>query len=148
MDALYFEDFKVGDRFRTGDHTLEREELLNFAQQYDPQPFHLDDVAAAASVFGGLAASGWHTAAITIRLLVAGEPRIAGGIVGRVIEQLEWPRPVRPGDTLRVETEVLDASPSRSRPGGKLRMLSRTINQEDAVVLAMTALLLVPSRPA
>lgn len=148
MDALYFEDFKVGDRFRTGDHTLEREELLNFAQQYDPQPFHLDDVAAAASVFGGLAASGWHTAAITIRLLVAGEPRIAGGIVGRVIEQLEWPRPVRPGDTLRVETEVLDASPSGSRPGGKLRMLSRTINQEDAVVLAMTALLLVPSRPA
>lgn len=148
MDALYFEDFKVGDRFRTGDHTLEREELLSFARQYDPQPFHLDDVAAAASVFGGLAASGWHTAAITIRLLVAGEPRIAGGIVGRVIEQLEWPRPVRPGDTLRVETEVLDASPSRSRPGGKLRMLSRTINQEDAVVLAMTALLLVPSRPA
>lgn len=147
MDALYFEDFKVGDQFRTGDHMLEREELLSFARQYDPQPFHLDDVAAKASVFGGLAASGWHTAAITIRLLVAGEPRIAGGIVGRVIEQLEWPRPVRPGDRLRVETEVLDASPSRSRPGGKVRMLSRTINQDDAVVLAMTALLLVPSRP-
>lgn len=148
MDGLYFEDIKVGDRFRTGGHTLERDELLSFARQFDPQPFHLDDVAAAASIFRGLAASGWHTAAITIQLLVAGEPRIAGGIVGRVIEQLEWPLPVRPGDTLRVETEVLDASPSRSRPGGKVRMRSRTLNQDNAVVQAMTALLLVPSRPA
>ena len=147
-DGLYFEDFRVGDRFRTGVHTLGREEVLSFARLYDPQPFHLDDDAAEASVFGGLAASGWHTAAITIRLLVLGEPKIAGGIVGRVIEQLEWPRPVRPGDTLRVDSEVLDASPSRSRPGGKVRMLSRTLNQDDAVVQAMTALLLVPSRPA
>ena len=147
-DRLYFEDFRVGDRFRTGAYTLGREEVLSFARVYDPQPFHLDDDAAEASVFGGLAASGWHTAAITIRLLVLGEPKIAGGIVGRVIEQLEWPRPVRPGDTLRVDSEVLDARPSRSRPGGKVRMLSRTLNQDDAVVQAMTALLLVPSRPA
>lgn len=147
-DVLYFEDLRVGDRFVTGAYTLTRDELLGFARLYDPQPFHLDEAAAAASVFGGLAASGWHTAAITIRLLVLGEPKIAGGIVGRVIEQLEWPRPVRPGDTLRVASEVLDASPSRSRPGGKVRMLSRTLNQDDAVVQAMTALLLVPARSA
>ena len=97
-------------------------------------------------MFRGIAASGWHTAALTIKLLVESDLAIAGGIVGRVIETLEWPRPVRAGDTLVVRSEVLDVSASRSRPGGKIRIRSETINQEDEVVQAMTALLLVPAR--
>lgn len=143
---LFFEDIRQGQQFASGRFTLAREELLAFARQYDPQPFHLDEAAADASVFGGLAASGWHTAAITIRLLVEGEPRIAGGIVGRVIEELQWPRPVRPGDILRVESKVLEASPSRSPLRGKVRLLSATLNQLDEVVQSMISLLLVPRR--
>lgn len=97
-------------------------------------------------MFRGIAASGWHTAALTIKLLVESDLAIAGGIVGRVIETLEWPRPVRAGDTLVVRSEVLDVSASRGRPGGKVRMRSETLNQEGEVVQAMTALLLVPAR--
>jgi acyl dehydratase len=146
MTKRYFEDFAVGQRFETGAYTLDAKELFEFARQYDPQPFHLDAEAAARSVFHGLAASGWHTAALTIKLLVESDLRIAGGIVGRVIETLEWPRPVRAGDTLVVRSEVLDVSNSRSRPGGKVRMRSETLNQNGEVIQAMTALLLVPSR--
>ncbi len=142
----YFNDFAVGQRFETGTYTLDSEELFEFARRYDPQPFHLNAEAAARSVFRGIAASGWHTAALTIKLLVESDLAIAGGIVGRVIETLEWPRPVRAGDTLVVRSEVLDVSASRSRPGGKVRMLSETLNQEGEVVQAMTALLLVPAR--
>ena len=142
----YFDDFAVGQRFETGTYTLDSEELSEFARRYDPQPFHLDPDAATRSVFRGIAASGWHTAALTIKLLVESDLAIAGGIVGRVIETLEWPRPVRAGDTLMVRSEVLDVSPSRGRPGGKVRMRSETLNQEGQVVQAMKALLLVPSR--
>lgn len=146
MTQRYFDDFAVGQRFETGTYTLDSEELFEFARRYDPQPFHLDAEAAARSVFRGIAASGWHTAALTIKLLVESDLAIAGGIVGRVIETLEWPRPVRAGDTLVVRSEVLDVSASRGRPGGKVRMRSETLNQEGEVVQAMTALLLVPSR--
>jgi acyl dehydratase len=142
----YFEDFAIGQRFETGAYTLRSDELFEFARRYDPQPFHLDSDAAALSVFGGIAASGWHTAALTIKLLVESDLAIAGGIVGRVVETLEWPRPVRADDTLMVRSEVLDASPSRSRPGGKVRLRSETLNQDGQVVQTMTALLLVPSR--
>jgi acyl dehydratase len=146
MTERYFEDFAVGQRFETGTYTLEAETLFEFARQYDPQPFHLDAEAAARSVFGGLAASGWHTAALTMKLLVESDLGIAGGIIGRVIETLEWPRPVRAGDTLVVRSEVLEVSSSQMRPGGKVRMRSETLNQDGEVVQAMTALLLVPSR--
>jgi acyl dehydratase len=146
MTERYFEDFAVGQRFETGTYTLEHQELFEFAREYDPQPFHLDPEAASRSVFRGLAASGWHTAALTIKLLVESDLNIAGGIVGRVIETLEWPQPVRAGDTLTVRSEVLDVSNSRSRPGGKVRMHSETVNQHGDVVQRMTALLLVPSR--
>ena len=142
----YFEDFAVGQRFETGTYTLDEEELFSFARRYDPQSFHLDVEAASRSLFRGLAASGWHTAAVTIKLLVESDLDIAGGIIGRVIENLEWPRPVRAGDTLVVRSEVLDVAPSRSRPGGKVRLRSETLNQGGEVVQAMTALLLVPSR--
>jgi acyl dehydratase len=146
MTERYFEDFAVGQRFETGTYTLEAETLFEFARQYDPQPFHLDAEAAARSVFGGLAASGWHTAALTMKLLVESDLGIAGGIIGRVIETLEWPRPVRAGDTLVVRSEMLEVSSSQTRPGGKVRMRSETLNQDGGVVQAMTALLLVPSR--
>src|SRR5512144_1585399 len=146
MTERYFEDFVVGQRFETGTHTLEAERLFEFARQYDPQLFHLDVEAASRSVFRGLAASGWHTAALTIKLLVESDLNIAGGIIGRVIEHLEWPRPVRAGDRLTVRSEVLDVNASRSRPGGKVRLRSETVNQHGEVVQAMTALLLVPSR--
>jgi acyl dehydratase len=146
MTERYFEDFAAGQRFETGAYTLEAEELFEFARRYDPQPFHLDADAAARSLFRGLAASGWQTAALTIKLLVESDLKIAGGIVGRVIETLEWPQPVRAGDTLTVRSEVLDVSNSRSRPGGKVRMHSETVNHHGDVVQRMTALLLVPSR--
>jgi acyl dehydratase len=146
MTERYFEDFAIGQRFETGTYTLEAETLFEFARQYDPQPFHLDAAAAARSVFRSLAASGWHTAALTMKLLVESDLGIAGGIIGRVIETLEWPRPVRAGDTLVVRSEVLEVSSSQTRPGGKVRMRSETLNQDGEVVQAMTALLLVPSR--
>jgi acyl dehydratase len=146
MTERYFEDFAVGQRFETGTYTLQAETLFEFARQYDPQPFHLDAEAGARSVFRGLAASGWHTAALTMKLLVESDLGIAGGIIGRVIETLEWPQPVRAGDTLVVRSEVLEVSSSQTRPGGKVRMRSETLNQDGEVVQAMTALLLVPSR--
>jgi acyl dehydratase len=146
MTERYFEDFAVGQRFETATYTLEAERLFEFARQYDPQPFHLNAEAASRSVFRGLAASGWQTAAVTMKLLVESDLEIVGGIVGRLIETLEWPRPVRAGDTLVVRSEVLEVSNSQTRPGGKVRMRSETLNQDGEVVQAMTALLLVPSR--
>jgi acyl dehydratase len=146
MAERYFEDFAVGQLFESAAYTLDEEELIRFAREYDPQPFHLDVEAATRSVFGGLAASGWHTAALTIKLLVESDLDIAGGIVGGVIEVLEWPQPVRAGDTMTVRSEILEVSNSRSRRGGKVRMRSETVTQNGDVVQRMTALLLVPSR--
>ncbi len=112
MTELYFEDLTVGRKFGSGTVRVERDRITDFAAEFDPQPFHLDEDAARGSLFGGLAASGWHTAAMSMRLLVASTFRPAGGIIGSGGE-LTWSRPVRPGDTLRVETEVLEARPSR-----------------------------------
>src|SRR3954470_18016735 len=112
---LYLEDLQPGQRFSTGSHRLEAAEIVGFARRYDPQPFHLDDAAARGTLFGGLAASGWHTASMTMRLIVESFPP-AWGVIGGRMEMLEWPRPVRPGDVLRVETEVLEVKPSRSKP--------------------------------
>lgn len=141
----YLDDFQVGQRFTTGTHTMSEAEIIAFAQQFDPQPFHLDDTAARESVLGGLAASGWHTAAITMRLLVEGE-MIAGGIVGAGGE-ITWPAPTRPGDVLHVDSEVLDVRPSRSRPDrGIVTILSETKNQDGTVVQTFKAALVVPGR--
>jgi acyl dehydratase len=125
------------------------EEITAFAAQYDPQPFHLDDAAARQTMFGGLAASGWHTAALTMRLLVGGEFRPAGGIIGGGMDELRWPRPLRPGDTLRLETEVMEVRPSRSRPQqGLVKARTTTFNQHDEPVQVIVANLIVPRRPA
>ncbi|HVC52509.1 MAG TPA: MaoC family dehydratase [Stellaceae bacterium] len=142
----YFEDLAVGQRFGSGTLDVEAAAIKAFAAEYDPQPFHLDDAAARSSLFGGLAASGWHTAAMMMKLLVAGEFRPAGGIIGAGGE-LSWPAPVRPGDTLRVVAEILEVRSSRSRPGhGLVKVRVTTLNQRDETVQAFTPTLLVERR--
>jgi acyl dehydratase len=146
--SLYLEDLQPGQRFTSGAHTLDTAQIKAFAQQFDPQPFHLDEAAAQSSLFGGLAASGWHTAAITMRLQVESGLPISGGLIGAGGE-IDWPRPTRPGDILHVESEVLEVTPSRSRPDrGMVTMRSETRNQRGEVVQTLTVKLVVPRRPA
>lgn len=146
--VFYLEDLQVGLRFGSRTHTLEAAQIQAFADAFDPQPFHLDDEAARATLFGGLAASGWHTAAITMRLLVDGGAPIAGGIIGAGAE-IAWPRPTRPGDVLSVESEVVEVTPSRSKPDrGIVTVRSETRNQRGETVQVMTSRLMVPRRPA
>jgi acyl dehydratase len=148
MADLYLEDFEAGQVFRgTNRVRVELVDIVRFAAEYDPQPFHLDEEAAKQSVFNGLAASGWHTAALTMRLLVASDLRIAGGLIGLGFEEMRWPRPVRAGDELRVESEVLQKRESKSRPGqGLLKMRNTTINQRDEPVQVSVGTLIVPRR--
>jgi len=146
-DVLYLDDLRVGQRFTSASHTLDAAQIKAFAAQFDPQPFHLDDNAARNSLFGGLAASGWHTAAITMRLLVGGGAPVAGGVVGAGGE-ISWPRPTRPGDVLHVESEIVEVTPSRTRPErGLVTMRSETRNQRGDVVQVLTAKLVVARRP-
>src|SRR3989442_3206057 len=116
MIGRFFEDFAVGQTFRSGRLQIDKERIKTFGAEFDPQPFHLDEDAARDTIFGGLAASGWHTAAVTMRLLVESDLKPAGGIVGAGADEFRWPRPVRAGDELRIESEVLEVRPSRSRP--------------------------------
>lgn len=140
---LYLEDLRVGQRFASGQYTLSAAQIKAFAAEFDPQPFHLDEAAAQDSVFQGLAASGWHTAAASMRLLVTGDFRIAGGLVG-LGGEITWPKPVRPGDTLRVESEITEISPSRTKPDrGVVTIRSITTNQNGEPVQVLTAKLLV-----
>ncbi|MBN8965223.1 MAG: MaoC family dehydratase [Rhizobiales bacterium] len=144
---LYFDDLRIGQRFMSAKHTLDEAQIKAFARQFDPQPFHLDNTAAQATLFSGLAASGWHTAAITMRLMVEGGLPLAGGVIGAG-GQLEWPRPTRPGDTLQVESEVVALRPSKSRPKrGMATVRSLTRNQHGEVVQDLTAKLVMPRRP-
>ncbi|HLH94227.1 MAG TPA: MaoC family dehydratase [Xanthobacteraceae bacterium] len=144
---LYLEDFHVGQSFTSGSRRMEGEEIKAFARQFDPQPFHLDEEAARRSIFGGLVASGWHTAAVTMRLQVETGLPIAGGMIG-LGGEMSWPQPTRPGDVLRVETEVKEITPSRSRPDrGTVRIRSETKNQRGEIVQVLDARLLVPRRP-
>ena len=145
--ALYLQDLPVGLRLSHGTHTLDAEQIKAFARQFDPQPFHLDEETAAASFFGGLAASGWHTAAITMRLIATMEPNLAGGVIGAGA-QLDWPTATRPGDVLRIECEVLEARPLRSKPDrGLVLMHIKTLNQRDEVRQDLKAKLVVFQRP-
>jgi acyl dehydratase len=143
---LYLDDLKVGQRFTSTTHTVDAAQITAYARQFDPQPFHLDDEAAKATLFGGLAASGWHTMAMTMRLLVDAGLPLAGGIIGAGAE-IAWPKPTRPGDVLRVVSEIQDITPSRSRPDrGMVRVRSETLNQRDEVVQVLTSKLIVPRR--
>jgi acyl dehydratase len=145
---LYLEDFHVGQRFTSATHVIDAAQIKSFARQFDPQPFHLDEEAAKGTLFGGLVASGWHTASITMRLQVDSGLPIAGGIVG-IGGEMSWPRPTLPGDVLRVVSEVEEVTPSRSRPDrGVVRMRSETRNQRDEVVQILNAKLFVPRRAA
>lgn len=145
---LYLDDLPVGRRFTSGTHALDEQQMTAFARQFDPQPFHLDRETAKSTLFAGLAASGWHTAAITMRLQVDGGLPIAGGIVG-LGGELAWPKATRPGDVLRVESEVVEVVPSRSRPDrGVVVVRSETRNQRGEVVQTTTMKLLVPRRPS
>jgi acyl dehydratase len=149
MTGRYLEDFAVGQIFRSGRLRIDKERIKAFGAEFDPQRFHLDEEAARDTVFCGLAASGWHTAAVTMRLLVESDLKPAGGIVGAGFDELRWPRPVRPGDELRIESEVLDVRPSRSRPDrGLIKVRTTTLNQNDQVVQVTIGNLVVPRRPA
>jgi acyl dehydratase len=147
-DRLYLDDFHVGQRFTSTTHAVDAAQIKAFARQFDPQPFHLDEDAAKDTMFGGLVASGWHTAAITMRLQVESGLPIAGGMIG-IGGEMNWPRPTRPGDILRVVSEVEEVTPSRSRPDrGVVRVRSETHNQRNEVVQILNAKLFVPRRVA
>ena len=148
-EPRFLEDFTVGDRFPTGSVTVTEDSITSFAAQYDPQVFHLDREAAAQSLFGELVASGWQTAAMTMRLMV--DSRFAGAtpLIGLGVEGLKWPRPVRPGDTLSATVEVLEIRPSQSNPTrGSMRIRTTTVNQDGETVYEMTSTTLVPRRSA
>ena len=144
---LYFEDLHVGLVLNSATLEVTEAAIIAFAEAFDPQPFHTDPVAAKGSIFKGLAASGWHTAAMTMRLMAQGGVPLAGGIIGNGIDEFRWPRPTRPGDILKVQSEVLELRPSASRPShGWVRMRNVTTNQLDQVVQTMIASLTVPRR--
>lgn len=144
--ALYLEDLHVGQRFESRPHCIDAEQIKKFAAEFDPQPFHLDETAAARSLFGGLAASGWHTAALTMRMLVESVP-LADGLVGAELE-LAWPKPTRPGDTLQVFSEIVDIRPSRSKPNMAIvTMRNETRDQEGDVLQTFKVKMPVFKRP-
>ena len=149
MTRLYLEDFAAGQKYESDKLRVDAAAIKAFASAFDPQPFHLDEASADASFFGGLAASGWHTAAMTMRLLVDSPFRPAGGIIGTWAEELKWPRAVRPGDELRVEAEVLEVRRSRKRPDhGFVKCRTTTLNQDGEPVQVLTMNLLVEARRA
>jgi acyl dehydratase len=147
MGAIWLEDFAAGQTYVSAGRRVDAEAIKAFAAEFDPQPFHLDEDAARNSFFGALAASGWHTAAITMRLLVESGFRPAGGIIGTRADELKWPRPVRPGDELHVTAEVLEVRASNSRPGqGFVKFRATTLNQNGEPVQIVVMNLLVKAR--
>jgi acyl dehydratase len=149
MTERYLEDFAVGQVFNSARTRVDKEQIVAYAKQFDPQPFHLDEEAARKTPFQGLAASGWHTAGMTMRMMLDGEFKPVGGILGVGFDELSWPRPVRPGDELHAKSEILEVRPSKSRPDrGMIRVRTTTYNQKDELVMAFTGNLLVPRRPA
>ena len=147
---LYYEDLEVGQAATSRPHLMTRERIIAYGQEFDPQPQHVDEAAACSSIFGELVASGWHTAAVTMRLqLETMMGRFPGGTLGAQIDKLAWKRPVRPGDELRACIEVVTMRPSGSRPDrGVVTLRTTTLNQRDEAVQEMTAAVLVPRRPA
>jgi acyl dehydratase len=146
QQKLWLEDLEVGQQFVSATHTLTADEIKDYAGRYDPQPFHMDEEAARRTMFGGLAASGWHTAAITMRLAVRSFP-LASGIIGSGGE-LSWTKPVRPGDSLQVESEIVEIVPSQSKPDrGMVLVKLTTTNQNGDVVQTFSPKLVVWKRP-
>ena len=149
MSERYLEDYVVGQKFGSGRIRVDKDRIKAFAAEFDPQPFHLDEALASDTIFRGLAASGWHTAAMTMRLLVEGELKPAGGIVGAGFDEFRWPRPVRPGDELHLECEILEVRPSKSRTDqGLIKVRTTTLNQNNEPVQIQVGNLIVPRRTA
>lgn len=147
MQKRYFDDLKIGDRFESESYQVSEEAIISFAREFDPQDFHINVTAARASLFQGLSASGWHTAAITMRLFVR-TLDFADGAIGLGVDELRWPNPVRPGDSLKIETEIIDLRPSKSKPKyGVIRIKNTTTNQRDETVQTMFASALVVRKP-
>jgi acyl dehydratase len=146
MNQRYFEDLRIGDRFKSAPYKVSEEQIISFAQEFDPQPFHLDAAVADKTMFGGLIASGWHTAAITMRLFVQ-TLNFAEGAIGLGVDELRWPTAVKPGDELQVEVEIVDLRESRSKPThGVVRLRYATTNQRGEIVQTMFASALVLRR--
>lgn len=144
----YFEDFVIGEQFESENLTVTEADIITFALQFDPQPFHTDPVAAINTALHGLAASGWHTAAMTMKLFVASGPKPVGGLIGAGVEQLEWPIPVRPGDTLHVQWEAIALRELRTKPMNAIAtMQCSTFNQHGEIVQSFRPKLFVPKRP-
>jgi acyl dehydratase len=144
----WFDDLKLGMRFRSGEATVTADDIKRFASEFDPQPFHLDEVAAETTAFKGLAASGWHTAAIAMRLTVQVRPFGPHPLMGAGVDDLRWMKPVRPGDTLHLEGEVVELIPSRTRPQGIARVKWTAYNQHGEAVYTFNPIGIVPRRPA
>ena len=145
MPVRYLEDFAAGQMFGSGNLRVSKEQITRFAAEFDPQPFHVDEAAARETFFAGLAASGWHTAALTMRLLADSDLKPAGGLIGAGVEELRWPKAVRPGDELRLRGEILDVRVSKSRPShGLVKARIITVNQNDEPVQVFIANLVVP----
>jgi acyl dehydratase len=143
MSERYFDDLKSGERLKSGQYIVTEEEIINFAREFDPQPFHLDAAVADRTMFKGLIASGWHTAAITMRLFVQ-TLNFAEGAIGLGVDELRWPTAVKPDDVLQVETEIVDLRESRSKPSyGIVRLRNVTTNQRGEIVQTMAASALV-----
>ncbi len=147
QDLLYFEDLEIGQTFCSSIHSMTEVDIIDFAIQFDPQSFHTDPAAAEHSFFGRLCASGWHTAAVTMRLFVTSELRIAGGLIGAGVNEIRWPVPTYPGDTLTVNATILEKRQSRSKPNlGLVKVLVKATNQREQVAQEMVANLVVPLR--
>ena len=144
----WFDDLKLGMRFKSGEVTVSREDIKRFASEFDPQPFHLDEEAAENTVFKGLAASGWHTAAIAMNLAIQARPFGPHPLMGAGVDELRWMKPVRPGDTLRLEGEVVELIPSRSKPQSVARIKWSAYNQHGEAVYTFNPIAIVPRRPA
>ena len=148
QEPLYLGDLQVGQKFISGSYVMDETRMKEFAAEFDPQPFHLDEAAGKASLFGGLVASGWHTAAVTMRLMATGGLPFAGGLIGLGGEGY-WPRPTRPGDILHVESEIVEITHSRSKPNQAIvTVKSTTINQDGLPVYVLTAKILSFRRPS
>jgi acyl dehydratase len=144
----WFDDLEVGMRFKSGEATVSKEDIKRFAAEFDPQPFHTDEAAAEETAFKGLAASGWHTAAIAMRLAVSVRPFGPHPLLGAGVDDLRWMKPVRPGDTLHLEGEVVELIPSRTKPQGIARIKWTAYNQDGEAVYTFNPIGIVPRRPA
>ncbi|MDQ6940277.1 MAG: MaoC family dehydratase [Verrucomicrobiota bacterium] len=148
MNLIYFDDLKVGERFRSEAFKIDEQAIKKFAREFDVQLFHLDPIAAEQSIFQGLSASGWHTAAVAMRLFTTGPLQFVGGAVGLGVDELRWPTAVRPNDTLQLETEILEMRPSKSNPQRAIiRIRNVMTNQNGEVVLSYMANAMVRRRP-